>query len=156
MEGGPIHEHWMLAGCESYLSPFCAAEQVLEDFHDRFITDVDASNVVFEFERKGVIPEGLLTAVNRETSATLQNQILYKHLAKTSTKDSLMIVCDVIIAVQGNPRMRAMGEDMKGKLQGEFLCVIHTCMHNCMRACVTWCAQIAPSTPSLSSSTIAD
>ena len=109
----PCSEHWMLAGC---LSPFCAVNQVLGHFRDRFITEVDASTIVFELESKGIIPNGVLTAVNEKRDATIQNQILFAHLEKTSTKDSLVTVCEVIIAVPGNPRMRALGEDMKSKL----------------------------------------
>ena len=30
----------------------------------------------------------------------------------------LMTVCDVIIAVRGNPLMRKFGEDLKSKLEG--------------------------------------
>ena len=90
--------------------------QVLGHFRDRFIREVDASTIVFGLKHKGIIPDGVLVAVNKETSATLRNQILYAHLEKTSTKDSLITVCELIIAVPGNPRMRALGEDMKSKL----------------------------------------
>ena len=127
-------EHWMLAGCESHLSPFCAVDQVLDHFRDRFIREVDASAIVFGLENKGVIPNGVLTAVNKETSATRQNEILYAHLEATSTRDSLMAVCDMIIAVPGNPRMRAFGEDMKSKLEGK--CVCHTYMRAHLHVCM--------------------
>ena len=119
--------------CVSHLSPFCAVDQVLGHFRDRFIREADASDIVFDLESKGVIPNGVLTAVNKETSAVRQSQILYAHLERTSTKDSLITVCEVIIAVQGNPRMRALGEDMKSKLQCK-LCV--SSIHACTSACV--------------------
>ena len=128
------NEHWMLAGCESHLSPFCAVDQVLDHFRDWFIREVDASAIVFGLENKGIIPNGVLTAVNKETSATRQNEILYAHLEATSTKDSLRTVCDMIIAVPGNPRMRAFGEDMKSKLEGK-CCVSY--IHACTSACVS-------------------
>ena len=140
----------MLAGCESYLSPFCAVDQVLENFHDRFIKEVDASTIVFQLQRQNVIPDNVLTAVNMETSATRQNYILYAHLERTSTKESLLTVCEVIIAVPGNPRMRALGEDMKRKLEGKYCVFIRTCMHFCMCTCVTWSAWMTQATPSLS------
>ena len=123
-------EHWMLAGC---LSPFCAVNQVLGHFRDRFIREADTSAIVFELESKGIIPNGVLTAVNEKRDATVQNQILYAHLEKTSTKDSLITVCEVIIAVPGNPKMRALGEDMKSKLPCK-LCV--SSIHACTSACV--------------------
>ena len=101
--------------------------QVLGHFRDRFIREVDASTIVFDLKNKGIIPDSILTAVNKETSATRQNQILYAHLESTSTKESLMTACEVIIAVQGNPKMRAVGEDMKSMLEGK-CCVsrVHT------------------------------
>ena len=102
-------------------------DQVLDHFRDRFIREVDASAIVFGLENKGIIPNGVLTAVNRETSATLQNVVLYAHLESTSTKDSLMTACEGIIAVPGNPKMRALGKDMKRMLEGK-CCVsrVHT------------------------------
>ena len=125
----------MLACCESHLSPFCAVDQVLDHFRDQFIREVDASAIVFGLENKGIIPNGVLTAVTKETSATRQNEILYAHLEATSTKDSLMTVCDMIIAVRGNPRMRAFGEDMKSKLEGK-CCVCHTYMRAHLHVCM--------------------
>ena len=127
----------MLSGCESHLSPFCAVDQLLGHFRDRFIREVDASTIVFGLENKGVIPNGVLTAVNKETSVTRQNEILYAHLETTSTRDSLMTVCDVIITVPGNPRMRAFGEDMKSKLKGK-CCVCHTYMHAHLHVCMCY------------------
>ena len=123
----------MLAGCESHLSPFCAVDQVLGHFQDRFIKEVVASDVVFDLKNKGIIPDGVHTAVNRETSATRQSQILYEHLEKTSTKKSLMTVCDIVIDVSGNPRMRAFGEDMKDMVKGKLKWCVCSHMHSCMR-----------------------
>ena len=131
----------MLAGCESHLSPFCAVDQVLGHFRDRFIREVDARIIVFDLENKGIIPNGVLTAVNKETSVTRQNETLYAHLEATSTKESLMTVCDMIIAVPGNRKMRALGKDIKSKLEGKWCVSIHTCVHICIICvCVTLCA----------------
>ena len=116
----------MLTACESHLSPFCAVDQVLGFFRDRFLREMDASDVVFDLKNKGIIPDGVCTAVNKETSATIRNQILYVYLERTSTKESLMTVCEVIIAVPGNPRMRALGEEMKDMVKGK-CCV--SCVH---------------------------
>ena len=127
-------------------------DQVLDHFRDRFLKEMDASEVVFDLKNKGIISDGVLTAVNKVTSATQQNQFLHAHLERTSTKESLMTVCEVIIAVPGNPRMRALGEDMKRKLDGKYCVFIRTCMHFCMCTCVTWSAWMTQATPSLSAS----
>ena len=121
----------MLAGC---LSPFCAVNQVLGYFRDRFIREADTSAIVFELESKGIIPNGVLTAVNEKRDATIQNQILYAHLEKTSTKYSLITVCGVIIAVPGNPKMRALGEDMKASCRVS--CVCHPYMRAHLHVCM--------------------
>ena len=110
----------MLAGCESHLSPFCAVDQVLGHFRDRFIREVDASAIVFDLKNKSIIPDGVHTAVKKETSATQQNQFLYEHLEKTSTKESLMTVCDIIIAVPGYPKMKKLGQEMKDMVMGKW------------------------------------
>ena len=121
--------------CVSHISPFCPVDQVLGYFRDRFIREADTSAIVFDLESKGIIPNGVLTAVNEKRDATIQNQILYAHLEKTSTKDSLITVCEVIIAVPGNPKMKALGEDMKSKLPCKY-CVCHPYMHTHLQVCM--------------------
>ena len=98
--------------------PFCAAKQVLGDFRRRFISEVASEDIVHGLEHKDIITNAVLTAVNNKADATKQAEILYKHLETTSTWESLMTVCDVIIAVKGNPLMRKFGEDLKSKLEG--------------------------------------
>ena len=86
---------------------------------------------MFGLEDKDIIPDGVRKAINSENTGTQQNEILYAHLVRSSTRDSLMTVCDAIIAVQGYPRMRKLGEDMKSMLDGMcYVCLfIHTaCM----------------------------
>ena len=51
-------------------------------------------------------------------SAREQNELLLLWLKKSSTKESLLKVCNVMIAIQGNPRMKQFGVDLKGTLEG--------------------------------------
>lgn len=125
----------MLVVCVSQLSPFCAAVQVLCHFRDRFISEVDANAIVFDLEHEGIIPNGVLTAVSAK-DATLQNQILHAHLVTTSTRDSLMTVCDKIIGVSGNPKMRALGKDMKSMLESKSR--VYIFMHVFSVYCMAW------------------
>ena len=74
-----------------------------------------------------------------------QNQILYNCLRLRCTKKDLMAVCEVIIAVISNPRMKDLGEDMKRMLERKY--------RVCSFACMTWCACTPQTTSSLSNST---
>ena len=94
-------------------------DHVLSHFRCRFIKEVDAQHIVFSLEHEGIISNAVLTAVNKESDATRQNNILYAHLKRTSTMDSLTAVCEAIIAVQGHPKMKKLGKDMKGMLTGK-------------------------------------
>ena len=53
------------------------------------------------------------------SSQQLRNAILYDCLQRTSTSEFLRIVCDVAIdcGTDDNPRMMALGEDMKRRLK---------------------------------------
>ena len=99
-----------------------AAEQVLDHFRDRFIAYIDAKTVVMELLNMGVIDEGIKNRILREDSTKLQNEILHDCLKKRCTDDALRAVCGVIIGVTGNPRMRALGEDIKKRLMAGIYC----------------------------------
>ena len=124
MVGGPTvcRSHWLVCVLQVF---FChAAEQALDHFRDRFIADMDAKAVVMELLNMGVIDEGIKTRILTEFSTMLQNEILHECLTKRCTDDALIAVCDVIIGIVGNPRMRALGEDMKKRLAaGKCACV---------------------------------
>ena len=129
--------------------PFCAAEQVLEFFHARFITEVASNDVIHDLKHRDIITDGVFTEVRREPDATRQNEILYEHLETTSTWEALMTVCDVIIAVRGNPRMKRFGEDMKRMLKGEWCARPH--MHTACMCSVCTCTAHPTSVSSLQS-----
>ena len=117
----------MNSGCWQdvcHISPFCAAKQVLDHLRDRFIAEMDASTIVYELQYRGIIADGDQMAIISTPSPIQQNETLHARLKSVCTEESLMTVCDVIIAVSGNPRMRALGEDMKSKLEGK-CCVSH-------------------------------
>ena len=98
---------------------FHAAAVVLEELRDQFIGDVEADVVVYELQNKGIIPQSVQTRIATKDSRRERNQILHQHLVETSTKESLIMTCGIIIAEaeNGYPIMKVLGEDMKMMLE---------------------------------------
>ena len=107
-------------------------EQVLDHFRDQFIRDVDASAIVTELERNTIISYNDRMMITSSTNRIQQNQILYNCLRQRCTEEVLMAACEVIIAVQSNPRMKDLGEDMKRMLEGKCCVCSCVCMFICM------------------------
>ena len=105
--------------------PFYAdpAEQVLDDFRDRFIAGMDANAIVMELEHREIISNGDREAIKKEMDSSQQNQLLHACLRKTCTVKALMDVCDIIAKVKGNPKLKSLGEDMKTELEKGLSCV---------------------------------
>ena len=86
---------------------------------------MDAIAIVYDLQYKGIIDDGDLVKITKPADPTVQNQILYKCLEKKCTDEALMTVCDKIIAAPGNPKMKALGKDMKGMLGGKCYVYVH-------------------------------
>ena len=69
---------------------------------------MDAVAVVFDLLDKGTINEGDKQDITKESNRDEQNEILRLILKQKCTNKDLMDVCDMIIAVKGNPRMTAL------------------------------------------------
>ena len=54
-----------------------AATQVLCDFRDLFIADMDANTVVWELLYQNIIPHGVQERISRTDKTKQQNEILY-------------------------------------------------------------------------------
>ena len=106
----------------AYLYPVSAAEQVLGNFRTLFINSVDANAIVYELKNKDIIDDGDLTTITRTPGAKEKNEYLHEHLKNTCDEDALMEVCEVIINVKGNRKMKSFGKRMKSALEGK-LCV---------------------------------
>ena len=126
--------HWLV--CVLQVFSCHAAEEVLDHFRDQFIADMDAKTVVMDLVYMGVIDEGIKNRILKEDSTKLQNEILHNCLKKRCTDDALRAVCDVIIGVTGNPRIRALGEDIKRRLVAGIYCKWCACVHAYAHACV--------------------
>ena len=112
----------------SQVFPLCVVDEVLCHFRKRFIKEVDAQCIVSDLKHKEIISDAVLMEVSRAAGTTRQNEILYDNLKNTSTRESLTIVCDVMMSASGHPKMNRLGEHMKNMLLGKwvFVCV---CTH---------------------------
>ena len=113
--------------------PFHAAELVLKEYRERFISEMDANAVVNELLYKGLIPAGVHKKLTETDCPKQQNEFLHASLLRTCTNEALMSACDIITSVQGNPKMSALGEDMQRRLESGMcvcVCVHHDCHTN--------------------------
>lgn len=123
--------------------PLHAAEEVLVQFRAEFISGMDADAVVYDLLNENIINAGDLKKVTKEDNREDKNKILHLILKQKCTDKHLMDACDMIIAVKGNPKMTALGVDMKIALQiSKCVCSVQ-CMHvhvcvcdiECIHAC---------------------
>ena len=116
---------------------FHAVEQVLKHFRDRFITEVEAGAIIMELLDKDIIPDGVQEKIAKTDSPKQQNEILHARLMKTCTIDALRTVCEIIMKVRGNPKMKALGEAMTKSLEtGKCCAFVFVCVFVCVFACV--------------------
>ena len=78
---------------------------------------MDAETVIMEFHHKDIIDRGDLRTISRNPNPRQQNEYLHLCLKDKCTEGAFKTVCDVISSVQGNPKMKALGEDMKRRLE---------------------------------------
>ena len=122
---------WFWPISSLWLFPLCTAQQVLNHFRNQFIDYMDANAIVHDLKHEDIIGDGDLTTITRTPDARQQNQHLHACLLKKCTEDALRKMCGIIIDVQGNPRMKALGEDMKSMLEGK--CCVQVFIHaHCM------------------------
>ena len=121
--------HKVVVGGLPRLFPFCAAQQVLDEFRDQFIQGMDSNAVVLDLLHHNIITEGDQRTITMTMDRTQQNKFLHLYLRKC-TKDAFHLVCDIISDVKGNLKMSALGTAMKWSLQKG------NCVRVCMYACM--------------------
>ena len=97
---------------------FCAADNILLNFRERFIWCVDANAIVYVLQGANIISNDDLTEIKNNSDTKQQNEILHRCLTRSCDEEALMEVCDMMIAVRGNRKMNSLGRDMKCKLEG--------------------------------------
>lgn len=111
----------------SQFFPIHAAEDVLDGFRQRFIDEMDAKVVALDLKHKDIISDGDVVTIHEMKDKMQQNQFLHGHIKAKCTTEALMKVCDAIISVRGNPKMKKLGKDMKYDLAGKpyYVCSIN-------------------------------
>ena len=107
-------------------------------FREQFIADVEANAVVRDLQYHGIIPQGCQVQVSRASGRKQQNQILHEQLVANCTTQALIDACNIFVAEEGYPKMKALGEVMKKSLEaGVCVCahmLVYTHVHSC-RVC---------------------
>ena len=81
--------------------------------------------MTMELVHKDIITSGDESEILKNEDLRLQNQKLHSCLMNKCTKEALNTVCGVIMEVKGNPKMKAVGKDMKRSLsEGLYMCAI--------------------------------
>ena len=112
-----------------------AASQFLRAYEDDFFKAVDAKVSLLRLKRKGVISEGVIADIQGAKNDDDAKEILYKHLVKNATVNTLKEYCNVATAAEGFPRMQEFGRKMLEMLQlGGWL---EMCLFGQMGRC--WC-----------------
>ncbi len=106
---------------------------------------IDAEAIVLELQHKDVISDSVQREVCTSRNQREKNALLFAHLKQTSTKESMIALCETIIDVKGNPRMKAFGEQMLQMLKGQcvygVVCLyvfVHTYIYLCLCFIVYW------------------
>ena len=98
-------------------SPF-SASQFLKTYEDEFFGVVNAKKSLLKLEHKGVISPDVKTSIEGANEEDAR-YLLFGHLEKNATVDTLREYCKVAIAAKGFPRMQELGRKMLNALLPE-------------------------------------
>ena len=73
--------------------------------------------MIWELLHKGCISEGDRIKLTQLEEPAQQNQFLHWTLLQKCTEETFGAMCAIITGVKGNPKMRALGEAMKRRLE---------------------------------------
>ena len=91
------------------LSP--AASQLLQIYARTFLNVVNPKLSLLKLEHKGVISPDVATALENSKEEDAK-YLLFQHLKKNATVDTMREYCKVAIAADGYPRMQELGRKM--------------------------------------------
>lgn len=95
-----------------------SASHFLTEFESEFIEVVNAKLSLVKLKHKGVIPADAKRSI-MDANDDDAKYILFEHLEKYSTEDTMREYCRVLIAANGFPRMKALGSRMLEALPPE-------------------------------------
>lgn len=88
-----------------------SASEVLKTFEKRFLGIVNAKQSLHRLKHCNVISEEVKKKIE-EACDDDAKYILYEHLEKNATVDTLREYCEAAIAADGYPKMKNLGDDM--------------------------------------------
>ena len=98
-------------------SPFSAL-QFLKTYEDEFFGVVNAKQSLLRLKREGVNSPDVKTSIE-DANEENAKYLLFEHLEKNATADTLREYCKVAIAANGFPRMQELGRKMLNALLPE-------------------------------------
>ena len=98
-------------------SPF-SASQFLKTYEDEFVEVVVAKQSLLKLKHKGVISPDVKTSIEGANDEDAK-YLLFEHLEKNATVDTLREYCKVAIAAGGFTRMQELGSKMMSALPPE-------------------------------------
>ena len=96
---------------------FHTAEEILNDYRDRFISEMDANAVFLRLFRHGIISESDKESIAKADGQIQRNTILHACLVRACTNEALMRACGIFVSVRGNSSVSTLGKDMRRKLE---------------------------------------
>ena len=119
-----------------------SASQFLKAHEDEFIHVVNAKQSLLKLKHKGVISQAVRTSIEGANDEDAK-YLLFEHLVKNATVDTLREYCNVAIAADRFPQMQELGRKLLNALPlGGWLnyIVLYSNVHCiCMCAFVTLC-----------------
>ena len=94
---------------------------------------MDATAITMDLVHHDIITDGDQSDVTSKGDKKQKNEFLHTLLRDKCTTEALMTVCDLVIAVRGNPKMKRFGEDLKRALEAG-VC-LSACVFICTRVC---------------------
>ena len=118
-----------------------SASQILKVYEDEFIDIVYAKQSLLKLKHKGVISQAVRTSIEDANDEDAK-YLLFEHLQKNATIDTLREYCKVAIAADGFSRMQAFGRKMMETLSLGGWLELCSCLQAWVGVCM-WCVCVS-------------
>ena len=99
---------------------FNAASGVLKKYEEKFFAVVDAKYNLLRLKRKNIISDSIIMKIDNSDKEEAK-EVLFAHLQENADVAALREYCRMIIAAEGYPKMRELGNAMLRELPPEGL-----------------------------------